>query len=226
MAITLSHPKTKYNFLRENQREILISFSVLLALLVRLVSPARLAGEWFWINLILFFLFPFLIIRFLLKEKTKDFGLTLGNVRVGIILAAVATFLLTALNYFLMTKPEWRNSFYLYPPIAGNFWIFLWFEIIVAGSVFFAREFFFRGFLQLGLEEKMGNYAIVAQAVLYSLLFLKSPWLIVITAFLSALAAGCIVSKSRSLLYSFSALWLISLATDIMLIRFITSGLS
>lgn len=204
-----------------HHREAAIALFSALVLLVRFLFPSRLAGEWFWLNFFLFLFFPLVIIKYILKENLRSFGLAKGNMKTGVLMALAGAAGFIALNYMLVSRPDFQAYFRLYPPIARNFWIFSWFEIVIAGTVFFSREFFFRGFLQFGLERKIGHWAILAQSAAYALLFLKQSWFTALTAFLSGLLAGYIASKSRSFYYSFAFLWVVSLATDIMLLKFI-----
>ncbi|MDI6778475.1 MAG: CPBP family intramembrane metalloprotease [Patescibacteria group bacterium] len=212
-------------FLSQHRREATIVFSSFLILFVRFLFPAELAGEWFWLNLILFFVFPALIAKYVLRENFSDFGLDKGKMKIGLLMAAGGTVAFVAIDYILISKPDYQNYFFIYPPIAQNFWMFVWFELFVMSVVFFAREFFFRGFLQLGLGKKIGGYAILIQAVLFSALFLKQSWFTTAMAFFLALFAGYAASKSQSIYYSFAFLWFTSFATDIMLIRIVFNPL-
>jgi len=222
MSITFSLPKTRIRdkFILSH-RELLIVFCAVLAIAVRLIFPAKLAGEWFWINLALFFVFPLITIKYLLKENPRSFGLTAGKRNTGLGLATLVSAIFITANYLLIAKTGLRGEFSIFLPAAKNFWIFLWFSLLVYGVVFFSREFFFRGFLQMGLEKMIGLWAIPAQAILYSVLFIGSGWFTAGLAFLTALFAGWAVKMSRSIYYSFAALWIISIATDIMVIKLV-----
>jgi len=218
------------NLLQKNKvlftrRELLIGFAALIAILTRLIFPSDLAGEWLWLNLLLFLIFPAVVVKFLLKEKLENFGFSVGKFKLGATISIIASVLFFFLNYCLITKSGMRNYFFIYPPIATSFITFLWFELIISGAVFFSREFFFRGFLQMGLEKRLGYCAIPLQSLIYALFFLKISWLTVGTAFLSALIAGYITRVSRSVYYSFAFLWLVSVASDIILIKTILNSI-
>lgn len=221
MNINLKTISPKIPFLKKYQREILIGFCVFLAIFVRLIFPVNLAGEWLWLNFILFFVFPYLIIHFILQEKVADFGLQKGNFRFGIGLSLVTILVFSIVNFFLIFKTRLGNDFRIYSSVVNNFWIFLWFETIIAGVVFFAREFFFRGFFFFGLEKILGWWIVPLQAFLYGIIFTKYSWLSAGTVFLSSLVMGSLVKITRSIYYSFLAMWLISLISDIMLIKLI-----
>lgn len=220
MPITFPETKKIKSFsLAESHRELVIIFCVLLAIFAGFIFPAKLAGEWFWSNILLFFAFPALIVSFLLKEKIKDFGLSKGLPKIGLVLSLITIAIFIALIYYLLFISGFKKQINFYPAAVDNFWNFLWFNFFAAGLVFFAREFFFRGFLQIGLEKKLGVSVIPLQSILYALLYLKSSWTEIILIFLLSLAAGFIVYKSRSIYYSFLAMWIISLSADIMIIR-------
>jgi membrane protease YdiL (CAAX protease family) len=221
MTIILSRKRTLNNFFRDYQREILIGFCVLLVLFVSLIFPKRSSGESFWLSFFLFFLFPFLVIRFLLKEPLINFGFYRGDMKKGIIFSAIFVIAFIFLNYIIVAKPEFRNQLMITPGISGNFWNFIIFQFLVALPLHFFGETFFRGFLQLGMESKLGKYSLIFQALLQSLLFAKGSFVIILLIFLSALAAGIVTWKSRSIFYSFVFMWIISVSLDIMIIRFI-----
>lgn len=221
MSIDLKTISTKIPFLKKHQREILISFCILAAIFARLIFPVRLNGELFWLNLILFFFFPWLIIRFLLKEDLKSFGIFSGNQKKGIILSLIFVAVFGILNYYIVQKTAWRDNLQISPAIVKSFWIFLWFQLVISLSSHFSLEFFFRGFLQLGLEKKLGKYAIFLQAIAQTALYARSSWIIILLIALSSLAAGTIANQSRSIFYSFISLWIISASLDIMIINYL-----
>jgi membrane protease YdiL (CAAX protease family) len=224
MKISLSNQKNKGSFIEENRREIVIGFCALLAIIVRYVFPVKMTGEAFWINIFLFFLFPWVVIRFILKEKVKSFGLSLGDRKKGIIFSIIFIAVFGLINYFIVKTPSLRGQLQISPDIVRNFWIFLWFQIIISLTVHFSWEFFFRGFIQMGTEKNLGKYAIPVQAIAQTALYARSSWMIVLLIGFSSLFAGIITRQSRSILYSFVSMWLISLSLDIMIIRYIYQG--
>ncbi len=213
----------KKPFFQENRRELLIGFCAVLIMVVRFLFPMELVGEWFWINILLFLIFPLITIKFILKEDLKNFGFSWGNYKTGIPMALITITVFSLISYFLI-KAKYKFSFYI--PAAESFWTFLWFDLLVMGIVFFSREVFFRGFIQLGLEKKLGIYAVLGGVFLNTLLFLQSSWTEIILVFLMSLVAGAIVWRSRSIAYSSAALWIISLTADIIIIRLVNQAIS
>jgi membrane protease YdiL (CAAX protease family) len=220
-----NRPKKLNSFFFQHHREATIAFSALLILLVRFLFPAKLAGEMFWINLFLFLVFPWLIVRFLLKENLNDFGISAGNLKRGVSLSVIFVLVFVFLNYFLVSKTGFRNQLQIYTPSLASFWIFLWFQLVVSLPSHFSWEFFFRGFLHMGLEKKIGKYAVLFQALAQTLLYARSSWAVIFLIGSSALAAGLVARQSRSIYYSFVSMWIISVCLDIMVIRYLRLGL-
>lgn len=221
MTLNLIETKNKQKFTR---RELLIGFTAIFAIAIRLIFPAKLNGEIFWVNLALFFIFPWLVIRFLLKENLANFGISWGIPKKGIIFSALALAVFFTANYFILSSPTLRNQLQISPDIVRSFLIFLLFELLILLPIHFFWEFFFRGFLQFSLEKRIGYFAILVQALAQTFLYLGSSWLVISLVLSSALFAGLIARASRSIAYSFVVMWLISISFDIMMIRLIYRG--
>lgn len=218
MALKIIETKTSKKFTR---RELLIGFTALLAVLVSLVFPQTAYGETFWLAFFLFVVFPAAAAMYLLKEPLRDFGLTLGKPKPGLIISSIVVIIFIFANYYILFHTKYGGQLSIARGIASGFAAFLAFEIFIALPLHFFWEFFFRGFLQLGLEKKMGNFSLVLAAILQALLFVRGSWIVILLIFLSSAAAGLIVRQSRSILYSALSMWLISISLDIMIIRIV-----
>lgn len=221
MALNYIETKSKNKFSR---RDLLIVFSAIVVIAINFIFPVRSVGESFFATIFLFLVFPLLVVKFVLGESLQNFGLSPGNFRVGVIYAVAAAVLLALAQYFLIYKFNFFSQYKIVPGISTSFAYFLWFELVVVSIINFCWGFFFRGFLQLGLEEKWGIYSLFLAAIGNSLLFVKEFWFTPLLIFVMALAAGWITLKSRSIYYSAISMWLISIATDIMLIKIILKG--
>jgi len=221
MSINLLPPakKNQRKITPVSHREAFIFFCGLLVLLVGWLFPIQLVSESRFAALILLLAFPVLVILFVLKDPVQNFGLQVGKYKTGLALAAGSFVIFSLLNYFLIFRFNLKEQVLASPGVSPNFWYFLFYELGAATLMVFSWEFFFRGFLQLGLEKKFGIYSLLLGAILSSLIFWKSSWLALGLRFLMYLAAGFTTLKSRSVFYSALAIWLISLALDIMLIK-------
>jgi membrane protease YdiL (CAAX protease family) len=219
MPINLSPTKTDVSFFRQNQREIFIGFCSALVVLVSLLFPQKEYGETFWLSFFIFLVFPGLSILFLLNEPLKNFGISLGEQKTGILFSAVVVAFFIFVNYYLLFHSKYGGQLSIARGIVDSFAIFLLFEIFIALPLHFFWEFFFRGFLQLGLEKKMGFLSIIIASFLQAAVFFRSGWVLLLLVLFSSLAAGIIAHQSRSIFYSALSLWIISLSLDIMIIR-------
>lgn len=218
MAIKIIETKNNQKF---GRRELLIGFCTILVIGVSLVFPQQAYGETFWLSFFLFAAFPAIAFSYLLKEPIRNLGISLGKMRMGVIFSVAMTAVFISVNYWILFHTKYGGQLSIPRGIAVSFTAFLAFEIFVALPLHFFWEFFFRGFLQLGLEKKLGIYSLFLAAILQALLSFQGSWVMIALILFSSLGAGAIVRRSRSILYSTLALWLISVSLDIMIIRII-----
>jgi membrane protease YdiL (CAAX protease family) len=218
MTMKFIEAKNSRKFTR---RDLLIGFCAALVLVVSLIFPQTAYGETFWLSFFLFALFPAIAIIFILREPLKNFGLSLGQRRTGIIFSAAAIAIFIFINYFILFHTKYGGQLSIAPFIIGSFTIFIAFEIFISLPLHFFWEFFFRGFIQMGFEKKMGIFSLPMAAVLQAALSFRASWVVIFLIFFSSLAAGMIVRQSRSILYSTLSLWIISVSLDIMIIRIV-----
>ena len=203
------------------RRDLLIGFCAALVVLVSLLFPQQAYGETFWLSFLLFAIFPAASAAYLLKESLKNFGITIGERKTGIIFSVAVVIVFIFANYYLLFHTKYGGQLSIARGIIGSFTAFLLFEIFISLPLHFFWDFFFRGFLQLGLEKKLGIFSLLLAAILQALLFGRSGWIIFLLILFSSLAAGLIARQSRSILYSAISLWLISMSLDIMIIRIV-----
>jgi len=213
--------KNKIKFTR---RELLIAFSAALIIAVSLIFPQATLGESFWLSFFLFAVFPVGIIRFLLKEPFENFGFSWKKSWRGAALSLVIILIFVSANYYLVFHSAVANHLPVVRSITAGFLSFLLFEIFLSLPLHFFSEIFFRGFLQMGLEKKLGLFSLVAATILQTAPFLRGNWVVISLIFFSSLAAGLIVRQSRSVIYSTLSMWIISVSLDIMIVKVINQG--
>jgi len=210
--------KKSKNFTR---RDILIGFCAALVLVVSLIFPQTAYGETFWLSFALFVFFPAAVIAFILKEPLKNFGLSRDFSRSGVILSIATVLIFVFANYFLLFHTKYGGQLSIPPFILNSFVVFLAFEIFISLPLHFFWEFFFRGFVQMGLEKRLGIFSLILAAALQTAPSFRANWIVILLILFSSLAAGLIVRQSRSILYSALSLWIISASLDIMIIRIV-----
>jgi hypothetical protein len=155
---------------------------------------------WFIGDFISYFLFPFLIIRFLFKEKVKDYGVSFGDYKTGIKITIIFLVIMLPLVWVFSSFPEFYKT---YPHLssAKNSWkIFLIFE---SGMLIymFSWEFIWRGFMLFGLKEKFGYYAVFIQMLPFLILHNGKPAPETFGAIIAGIALGVLALRTNSILY-------------------------
>jgi len=155
---------------------------------------------WAGWTVLLFLLVPGLIVKLVFKHRLVDYGLTL-KVAPKYLLLYLAMFLaVLPLVLYASTREDFRA---IYPffrgalnaPVAD---IIVW-EVAYL-STFIALEFFFRGFMVLGLTKRFGRLAIWVAMVPYVMLHFHKPPLEAVGAIFAGLILGEVSQRTRSIL--------------------------
>ena len=170
---------------------------------------------------VLLVLVPLLFIRFRFKDRLVDYGLGLGNFRLGITFFVVLIGICIVPFYLVTGNQEmWAEYPLLYQGLtreqvraAFSWESFLVYELIYA-SFFFIIEFTFRGYLLFGLKQHFGNYAVIIQMLSYTAWHLPKPVPELIGTPLWGFAVAAITLRANSLWYVFFAHWILNVFMD------------
>lgn len=161
---------------------------------------AELAGYVWWTgcHLLTFIVIPWLVIRFLFKEKMIDFGWRWNQVGPhwrGYLLLLSPILLFVVL---VSLGEEFVNHYPFYDK-AGRSWLdFLLWQLLYM-SQFIFLEFFFRGFMLNALRPAIGANAIWVMCVPYLMIHFPKLWLEATGAILFGLFLGILALQSRSI---------------------------
>jgi len=176
-------------------------------------------------GLLLGVVIPFLIIKFRFRESLSNYGLGLGNIRLGLVSMAIII-VVCLVPFYFGAKDESMMAEYpmLYQglsteQIKANFtWgSFLAYQLIYA-SFFFVIEFTFRGYLLFGLREKFGLYAVLTQMLSYTAWHLPKPVPELLGTPVWGFAVAAVSLRCGSMWYAFLAHWLLNVYLDIMIL--------
>lgn len=153
---------------------------------------------WTSAHLLAFILLPWLVIRFMLREKMRDFGWRINETRLHwrgylLLLSPILIFvvLVSFGEDFVTHYPFYRQ--------AGRSWFdFLAWELLYL-SQFVFLEFFFRGFILNALRPAIGANAIWVMCVPYMMIHFPKLWLEATGAILFGLFLGILALRSRSI---------------------------
>lgn len=152
-------------------------------------------GSWLLIGYVLI---PLLVIRFVLRDNIREYGLHLGDTRkhwryYAIFGAVMGVMAIGASfnNSFLDTYPFYSQ--------AGRSWqdLLLW-QLIYIGQ-FVCIEFFYRGFLLRGLQPSFGISSIYVSSLIYLTIHLPKPFLECVGSLFFGLILCLLASLSRSI---------------------------
>jgi membrane protease YdiL (CAAX protease family) len=142
---------------------------------------------------------PVLVIRFVLREHVRDYGLRirgiLPHLRAYAVLYAVAAPLIVAASF----TASFQDRYPFFHPAAGHsLWPYLYAWWLLYWLQFCALEFFFRGFLLHGLAPRLGWAAIFAMALPYNMLHYGKPMPEALAAIVGGIVLGSLSLKTRS----------------------------
>jgi membrane protease YdiL (CAAX protease family) len=140
------------------------------------------------------------IIKFGFKEKLSDYGLQIGDFKVGLSFSLLFLSVMIIFIWFVSATPAFAEK---YPHLssAKSDWDTLF--IYESGMLFymFAWEFVWRGFMLFGLEKKFGGYAVLMQMIPFVILHNGKPFLETFGAIFGGIALGILALRTRSIYY-------------------------
>jgi hypothetical protein len=151
-----------------------------------------------WI--IVYFVIPALVIRFVFRERLRDYGLKLRGVFRDFWIYGVMFVVMVPLIFLCSANENFQATYPFYPvsasePLWPNFW--RW-EMMYAVQ-FFALEFFFRGFMVHGTRHRFGLYSVFAMMVPYCMIHFGKPLPECCGAIGAGIALGFMSLKTRSI---------------------------
>jgi len=155
---------------------------------------------WAGCTIILFFIIPAFIVKVFFKHRLVDYGLNIKIKRQALLIYLAMFLIVLPFVIYASTRADFRA---VYPFFRGAFNapladIIIW-EVAYL-STFIALEFFFRGFLVLGLEKRFGRLAIWVAMVPYVMLHFHKPPLEAVGAIFAGIILGEVSQRTRSIL--------------------------
>ena len=157
-------------------------------------------------SLFLYLGVPLLVILLLFRESPARYGFRLGDWKAGLLLTAASCGGMLLVMLFVARIGEVRN---FYAPQGKSFIPLL----IGNGLDLFGWEFLFRGFLLFALYPVCGPYAIVLQAVPFTIAHFGKPELETWSCIFGGSAFGYVAWRTRSFLYPFLIHWFLATVT-------------
>jgi membrane protease YdiL (CAAX protease family) len=157
-------------------------------------------------GLLLYLAVPLLIILLVFRESPARYGFRLGDWKAGLVLTTVSCAGL-ALVMTLVARTEAFQKHY------GGAVDDILSVVIANGVTLLGWEFVFRGFLLFALYRVCGPYAIVLQAVPFTIAHFGKPELETLSCIFGGSVFGYIAWRTRSFLYPFLIHWFLTTIT-------------
>jgi CAAX protease family protein len=171
--------------------------TIIITTLILVVSQYQhLFSDSLYDGLVLFLAIPLLVIIIVYKESPARYGFQIGNWKKGLMLTAFGCLAVAAILWIGIRLPGIKE--YYAPQVQSGLPYPLRNAIDLLGW-----EFFFRGFLIFSLAEICGPYAILLQAVPFTLAHYGKPFIETFSCIFGGAAFGWIAWRTRSFLYPF-----------------------
>lgn len=170
---------------------------------------------WFIGDFITFFLIPVLIIRFLLFEKIKNYGLQTGDYKIGLIFSLLFIFIMLISIWFFSSTPDFVAKYPHLLSVRDDWSRFMVYE---SGMLLYmvSWEFMWRGFMIFGLKEKFGYYSVLIQMIPFVILHNGKPAPETFGAIFGGIALGILALRTSSIYYCVIAHIGIMLSIDLL----------
>jgi uncharacterized protein len=162
--------------------------------------------------LFLFLVIPLITVGLFFKENPASYGFRLGDWKAGLVFTLVGWIITSIIVALVAQTTDFRNYYapQSLPPLE---------LILKTGIGLFGWEFLFRGFLLFALFPVCGPYAILIQAIPFTIAHIGKPELETISCIFGGSIFGYIAWRTRSFLYPFLIHWYLSTITILVAAR-------
>jgi membrane protease YdiL (CAAX protease family) len=169
-------------------------------------------------SLILLGLLPALMIKFAFHEPLSVYGVRLGNWRGGLKAFLILAPVMVALTFPCSRMGSFTSEYPLYQGAGASSADFMAYSLLYL-TYYLGWEFFFRGYMQFGLEKGLGIWnAILLQTLASCLVHIGKPDAEIYSSILGGIMWGMIVFRTRSLLPALLLHWLLGICLDAFII--------
>src|SRR5688572_25990053 len=185
----------------------IVTITIVSTLLLMVDHYHKLTAYKYWDRVILYMVIPLLIILFLFREHPREYGLTLGNWKLGLAYTALGILFMAPIIYFLGRGDASMKTYYERFMNGLPWTTFL--DLI-------GWEFIFRGWILFGYARKFGPEALWLQAVPFAIAHISKPEIETLSTIFGGFAFGWVAWQTRSFVWPFLIHWFI--ATFIILV--------
>lgn len=171
--------------------------AIIVSTLILVYSHYHNTEENFTRNMVgLYFILPMLLVLFVFRESPAAYGFQPGHWKLGLAISAAAIIAITLLLPFVLRMDEFKQYYAVSTGPVSTF-------VLNTTASMLGWEFFFRGFLLFALARIAGPYAILLQAVPFTLAHFGKPELETLSCIFGGSAFGWLAWRTKSFLYPF-----------------------
>jgi len=155
---------------------------------------------WLSSEFIVLFILPALLIKFLLKEKIRNYGVKLGDKKTGLFVTGISLVVMLPILWIVSSMPSFQNAYPQCDEVRDNWTFFLIYEFCFF-LYMWGWEFIWRGYTLFGLKEKFGYYAVLIQMLPFTILHNGKPEIETFSAILAGVILGILALRTGSFIY-------------------------
>jgi membrane protease YdiL (CAAX protease family) len=155
---------------------------------------------WFIGDFFTLFVLSIIVIKFILGENLKDYGLQIGELKSGLIFSGVFLSVMVIFIWFFSATNSFSEKYPHLLSTRNNWDTFSAYEI---GMLIYmiSWEFIWRGFMLFGLKEKFGYYSVLIQMIPFVILHNGKPAAETFGAIAGGIALGILAFRTNSIIY-------------------------
>lgn len=207
---------------RQKIKNFLLFFTILISLLGVFFFPSENLFQMFLSDVGFLVLFPYLAVRFALKESPRDYGFCFPALNRTLFIQFFL-FLFLTLGIFLLIYAftPLKEHYFPLTSLSRGFFFFFLYSILLGGIFSFISSMFFQGFLLFIFKKFAKEWAILLQwgcFILFLILVEDFSWDRSSFIFIS-LFSGAITYFSKSSFVGFLFSWFFVILVDILLLK-------
>jgi membrane protease YdiL (CAAX protease family) len=155
--------------------------------------------HWSFVSIVGYVLIPWLVVRFVLKEPIKHFGLRAGFQKEEYRIYGLCLLVMIPLVFAVSHMPSFQSRYPFFQSVDGIADQRLWIWECAYLVQFFALEFFFRGFFVHGIKHQFGILSVFVMMIPYCMIHFGKPFPETIAAILAGIFLGLVSLRTNSI---------------------------
>ena len=172
----------------------------------------------YWVSTVIFFYLipPFLLIKFVFKEKFSAYGLSMKGAFADYKIYVLMLCVMIPLVLFFSRTESFQARYPFYNIAKGeSFYPNLLIWELLYFIQFFALEFFFRGFMLHGTKHRFGFYSVFVMTIPYCMIHFGKPLPETIAAIIAGIVLGTLSLKSKSIWLGVAIHYSVAITMDV-----------